>query len=226
MRLIVVRVTTVVLKPGPPARTAHAFVYETLKRAILGGDLPLGYRLVQADIAAQLKVSITPVREALRDLAGEGLIRIDPHKGAMIRELDMSEVREIYELRRMLEPVSIRQAVERVTDEEVDRAARLQELMQDEPDPGEWVELNRRFHAVLSDAAGSPRLCAILKGLRDGAAVYVGLSLRGQERARREEADRDHRELVTAFRRRHAEDAVRIVLRHLDSTMTAIEHLA
>jgi DNA-binding GntR family transcriptional regulator len=211
-RHIVAIVTTVVLKPGPPARTAHAFVYETLRRAILGGDLPLGYRLVQADIAAQLKVSITPVREALRDLAGEGLIRIDAHKGAMLREFDLSEVREIHELRRMLEPVSIRKAVERITDDELD--------------PGEWVELNRRFHAVFGDAAGSPRLCAILKGLRDGAAVYVGLSLRGQERARRAEADRDHRELVTAFRRRRAEEAVEIVLRHLDATMAALERLA
>lgn len=219
-------VSSVVLKPGPPARTAHAFVYETLRRAILGGDLPLGYRLVQADIAAQLKVSITPVREALRDLAGEGLIRIDAHKGAMLRELDLSEVREIYELRRMLEPVSIRKAVERITDEEIDRADRLREAMEAERGRGEWVELNRRFHAVFSDAAGSPRLCAILKGLRDGAAVYVGLSLRGQERARRDEADRDHRELVTAFRLRRAEEAVEIVLRHLDATMAALERLA
>ncbi|SEF86028.1 DNA-binding transcriptional regulator, GntR family [Nonomuraea solani] len=217
--------TTVVLKPGPPARTAHAFVYETLRRAILGGDLPLGYRLVQADIAAQLKVSITPVREALRDLAGAGLVRIDAHKGAIIRELDLSEVREIYELRRMLEPVSIRKAVERITDEELDRAARLRELMAAERDPGQWVELNRQFHAVFSDAARSPRLCAILTGLRDGAAVYVGLSLRGQERARREEADRDHRELLAAFRERRAEAAVEIAIRHLNSTMTAIEQL-
>ncbi|MFB4277422.1 MULTISPECIES: GntR family transcriptional regulator [unclassified Nonomuraea] len=218
--------TTVVLKPGPPARTAHAFVYETLRRAILGGDLPLGYRLVQADVAAQLKVSITPVREALRDLAGEGLIRIDAHKGAMIRELDMAEVREIYELRRMLEPVSIRKAVERITDDELDRAAALLELMEEERDPGQWVELNRQFHAVFGDAARSPRLCAILKGLRDGAAVYVGLSLRGQERARREQADRDHRELLAAFRQRRAEAAVEIVLRHLDATMAAIGRLA
>ncbi|MFD0478644.1 GntR family transcriptional regulator [Nonomuraea thailandensis] len=148
--------TTVVLKPGPPARTAHAFVYETLRRAILGGDLPLGYRLVQADIAAQLKVSITPVREALRDLAGEGLIRIDAHKGAMLREFDLSEVREIYELRRMLEPVSIRKAVERITDDEIDRAEGLRRRMRDELDPGEWVELNRRFHAVFGDAAARP----------------------------------------------------------------------
>ncbi|MCF6475659.1 GntR family transcriptional regulator [Nonomuraea sp. MG754425] len=218
--------TNVVLKPGPPARTAHAFVYETLRRAILGGELPPGYRLVQADIATQLKVSITPVREALRDLAGEGLIRIDPHRGAMLRELDLAEVREIHELRRMLEPVSIRKAVERITDEEIDRAEGLRALMVAELDAGEWVELNRRFHAVFGDAAGSPRLCAILTGLRDGAAVHVGLSLRGRERARREEADLDHRELVAAFRRRHAEEAVRVVLRHLDSTMAAVERLA
>ncbi|MFG1704320.1 GntR family transcriptional regulator [Nonomuraea sp. M3C6] len=217
--------TTVVLKPGPPARTAHAFVYETLRRAILGGDLPTGCRLVQADIAAQLKVSTTPVREALRDLAGEGLVRIDAHKGAIIRELDMSEVQEIYELRRMLEPVSIRKAVGRATDEEVERATRLQQLMEEERDPGQWVELNRRFHAVLTDAARSPRLCAILTGLRDGAAVYVGLSIRGQEGTRMREANRDHRDLVTAFRKRQPETAVEIVLRHLNSTMAAIERL-
>ncbi|GAA2850430.1 hypothetical protein GCM10020220_044780 [Nonomuraea rubra] len=97
--------------------------------------------------------------------------------------------------------------------------------MREELDPGEWVELNTHASTPSSaDAAGSPRLCAIIKGLRDGAAVYVGLSLRGHERARRADGRRDHRELVTAFRGRRAEEArCEIVLRHLDATMAALE---
>lgn len=202
-------------------RTAHEFVHETLRRAILSGELPGGTRLVQADLASQLDVSTTPVREALRDLATEGLIRLDPHRGAIVRELEMEEVREIYELRKLLEPVAIRLAVERMTDAGLERAGALQAQMDAETDPGRWVELNRLFHAAFADAAGSPRLQAILAGLRDSAAVYVGLSIKVRP-AQITSGNEDHHALLAAVRRRDADAAAEIERRHLESTMGAI----
>ena len=76
-------------------RTAHEFVKDSLRRAILRGDLSGGSRLIQADLATMLNVSTTPVREALRDLATEGFITLDRHRGGVVRELNWSEMEEI-----------------------------------------------------------------------------------------------------------------------------------
>ena len=72
-------------------QTAHEFVRSVLRRAILSGELAGGTRLVQAELAAVLEVSTTPVREALRELASEGLVRFDPHRGAVVQELSGEE---------------------------------------------------------------------------------------------------------------------------------------
>jgi DNA-binding GntR family transcriptional regulator len=204
------------------SRTAHQFVYDALRRLILSGGLAGGVRLVQADLAKQLGVSTTPVREALRDLATEGLIRLDPHRGAVVRELDDAEVREIYELRRLLEPLSIQYAVERMSDSALEAAEGLADQMEAESDSGAWVDLNRRFHALFADASGMPRLQAILESLRDSAAVYVGLSIKLKPE-QMVNGNLDHRRLLAAVRRRDTAASVEVELAHLDSTMKAIE---
>jgi DNA-binding GntR family transcriptional regulator len=204
------------------SRTAHEFVYETLRRLILSGELAGGARLVQADVAAQLGVSTTPVREALRDLSTEGLIRLDPHRGAIVRELDENEMREIYQLRELLEPLAIRYAVEHMSESALDTADELATQMETEHDPGRWVDLNRQFHALFANASGMPRLQAILENLRDSAAIYVGLSikLKPEQMVNGNEA---HRRLLAAVRARDVETAVRVEKEHLDSTMHAID---
>jgi DNA-binding GntR family transcriptional regulator len=83
-------------------RTAQAYVRDSIRSAIFAGQIEAGDRLVQADIAQQLDVSTTPVREALRELATEGLLRLDAHHGAVVRDLDPVELQEIHELRRLL----------------------------------------------------------------------------------------------------------------------------
>jgi len=204
------------------SRTAHQFVYDTLRRLILSGELAGGVRLVQAEVAAQLGVSTTPVREALRDLSTEGLVRFDPHRGAIVRELDENEMREIYQLRELLEPLAIRYAVERMSESALDSADELASQMEAERDPGRWVDLNRRFHALFADASGMPRLQAILENLRDSAAVYVGLSIK-LKAEQMVNGNEDHRRLLAAVRARDVETAVRVEKEHLDSTMHAIE---
>jgi DNA-binding GntR family transcriptional regulator len=208
------------LVPGH-RRTAHQSVVDTLRRAILSGVLPGGSHLVQADIAEQLQVSTTPVREALRDLAAEGLIRLDAHRGAVVHECSVGEMEEIYGLRRILEPEAIRRALERVTDAELDRAEGILKDMESEDDFGTWVDLNREFHALIEDASGSPRLAAILKSLRDISALYVGLSIQTDARDF-QSANAEHRAILEACRARDQQRAVEVVLRHLEVTRHAI----
>lgn len=202
-------------------RTAHQFVRDTLRRAVLSGALSGGTRLVQADIAAQLKVSTTPVREALRDLAADGLILFDPHRGAIVRELSVAELVEVYQIRKALEPIALRRAVEYLTDEEIDAAAALQDRMDAEHDPGVWTDLNGQFHWMLERTTDSPHLRSIVKSMQDIASIYVAHSLK-MEPHRIAEGNREHREILDALRRRDPDKAAALHIKHLDATLDSI----
>jgi DNA-binding GntR family transcriptional regulator len=204
------------------SRTAHEYVLNTLRSEILGGRLAGGTRLVQTELAAQLDVSTTPVREALRDLATEGLVVFDPHRGAIVRPLHIDEVREIYELRITLEPLMVRRIVETLTEEELDGAEELAQRMRTETNLSVWVDLNRDFHTIFSEISDGSRLAGMLASLRDSASAYVSLSLEARPQ-QVPEANEEHAELVRLYRNRDTDGAVELTLRHLRSTLTAIE---
>lgn len=210
------------LKATGRSRTAHEYVLSTLRSAILGGSLTGGTRLVQTELAAQLEVSTTPVREALRDLATEGLVFFDPHRGAVVRTLDIDEVREIYELRITLEPLMVRRLIAQITDDELDHACELARRMQSETNLSAWVDLNREFHAILGGAADGSRLAGILSSLRDSASAYVSLSLEARPQ-QVPDANEEHAELIRLYRGRDADAAAELTVRHLRSTLDAIE---
>jgi DNA-binding GntR family transcriptional regulator len=201
--------------------TAHEIVRDTLRHAILSGELPGGTRLVQAELAAQLNVSTTPVREALRDLASDQLIRFHPHRGAVVHELDMEELREIYEIRKALEPLAIRLAASRITRKQLKDASDLQARMDRETDPGAWVENNWKFHGLLESAAQSPRLAAFVQSVQDSSALYVAHAVH-LEPGRIEKGNADHRAILVALRAGDGDSAAELLRRHLDTTLQAI----
>lgn len=209
------------LRPSHARATAHQYVCEHLRYAILSGALPGGTRLVQADLAQQLQVSTTPVREALRDLASEGLVAFDPHRGAVVHRPSVAELREVYELRRVLEPLAILKAADLITAEELGEAAQLQEQMEVVQDPADWAQLNWQFHAVLLRAANSPRLITMVKSLQDAAAIYVAHSL-SFDRERIRHGNREHRMILTALRRQQGQRAADVLVKHLDGTLSAV----
>jgi DNA-binding GntR family transcriptional regulator len=194
-------------------RTAHEFVRESLRRAILRGDLSGGSRLIQGDLAATLNVSTTPVREALRDLATEGLITLDRHRGGTVRELNWDDMEQINLVRQQLDPLVIRLACERVTDDQLDEAERLYQQMAKEKDLGNWVELNMRFHFIFEEATGVSRLVGIMKGLEQSSAVYVAQAQRWHPEIRRR-ANEEHRALIDACRDRSADRAIEVMRHH------------
>lgn len=196
--------------------TAHEYVRETLRHAILSGELPSGTRLVQAELADQLEVSTTPVREALRDLASEGLIRLDAHRGGEVSELSADEFREIYAIRMVLEPYAMRRVVERISDEDLDRVEAIHERTLADPnrDSASYVDSNREFHLAIYDAAEAPRLTAILKGLLDASVMYVSAGLR-EDPAARDRALHDHGGIIAALRSRDADKAAAAILDHI-----------
>lgn len=159
------------LPPASVRRTAQELVRDTLRTAILNGEIPAGTRLVQADLAEQLQVSTTPVREALRSLAAEGLVKLDAHRGAVVRRLDDTEVLEIFELRCLLEPAVLERAISRISDEQIDETAAIEAELSAETDPARWSQLNRQFHGVFMTAAQSEPAA----DGRDAAGCILGL---------------------------------------------------
>lgn len=209
---------------GAPPRTTQQLVYEVVRRSIMSGLLAPDTRLAQGQIAEQLQTSTTPVREALRRLAGEGLVRIDAHRGAVVRGLNKEELIELYEIRLLLEPLAIHKAAERITDAELAEAEALWERMNDHSDPAAWAEFNREFHGVFARAARSPKLIQMLGGLRDSAAPYVRWSLTTHP-GFSVEANQEHRELMDACRRRDGDLAAAIEEKHLRATLAAVTDL-
>lgn len=205
------------------ASTAYEHVRAALRAALLDGSLPAGARLVQTELAQALGVSTTPVREALRDLAKEGLVIIDSHKGALVRSLKMSEVREIYELRMALEPLMVDRVINALSEEQLQYAEGLHQRMESEDDIGIWVNLNRQFHAAFNQPDLGSRLAEILDNLRDSAAPYVALSLNSR-RQQVVEAHDEHGQLLDMYRRRDKDGVTRVTVQHLQSTLAEIEH--
>ena len=202
-----------------PARgqTAHVYVRESIRLAILKGDLPGGTRLVQSDIAKRLDVSTTPVREALRDLASENLIRIDPHRGGVVCELDESDILEVYQIRRQLEPLALELAMPLMTEEAIARAEALHEAMSAAPHSAAWVQLNRDFHMAIYEVANRPRLVSLVRSLQDASVMAVNAKLQRLPNLR-EIANVEHGHLLDALRNRDLEAALDVILKHVTMT--------
>jgi DNA-binding GntR family transcriptional regulator len=215
----------VLLRPDEQRRTAHEFVLDTLRRAILSGKLPGGTRLVQSEIAAQLNVSTTPVREALRDLAADELIRFDPHRGGIVTTIDAEEFQEIYQIRMLLEPLALRRTAERIGDAELEAAEAMAAEMERETDPGAWAEMNWRFHRLLVQGARSARLGGIVKSVQDSAALYVARSLQHTP-TRIQQGNLEHRALLDALQHRDAGTTAKVMAQHLEGTLAAFSEAA
>ena len=199
-------------------QTAHVYVRETIRLAILNGQLPGGTRLVQSDLAAQLKVSTTPVREALRDLASEGLIRIDPHHGGVVSELDEDDLREVYEIRQRIEPFALEVAMPFLTDEILDRCQELHDEMTAAPTSADWVHLNREFHMTIYEASNHNRLVAMIRSLQDASVMAVSARIQGLPDAR-VSANKEHGELIESLRAKDLERAKAVIMHHVTPSM-------
>lgn len=201
---------------SPP--TTQEWVAERLRASILSGEYEPGRRLAQSEIASSMKVSITPVREALRDLAMEGLVDIDRFRGAVVHVATLTELEEIFAIRQGLIPLSARLAAEQITETELDGCSAILTQMETTQDEAEWSLLNRRFHGALDAAGRNSYLTEILRRLSDVATVYINLTLGGGD-DRRGEADAEHRALLQAHAERDPDRATRLYLCHFEGTL-------
>ncbi len=206
-----------VLLSSNTARTAHRDVTDRLRAAILSGELAPGMHLVQSDLAKSMNVSVTPIREALRELNTQGLVEFDAFRGATVHRVSRVELDEVYELRRLLMPLAVRERVARITDAELDAAEVINSGMGPDLSDAEWVNANRDLHVALDGVSDRVHLREFLRRLSEISALYVGLSISAGN-GRRARAVDDHRALIKAYRDRDAERVIAISLVHLSDT--------
>jgi len=179
-----------------PLRTAA--VLEAITRAILTGELPPGRSLVETELAAALGVSKTPVREALKTLAGTGLVTMSPYRGATVRAIDDATARQIYDMRLLLEPEAVRRAVTAPPGPGGLLAGAREALERADaaPDQAARSLANREFHRALYLDCGNPLLTGALDNLRDQTAL-ISVAAWQQAPSWRQEAG-EHRAILDA----------------------------
>jgi DNA-binding GntR family transcriptional regulator len=200
-----------------PSRTVA--VLEAIKHAILGGELKPGQALVETDLAEVLGVSKTPVREALKTLAGAGLVTMNPYKGAAVRVVDDEQARHVYDARLLLEPEALARAVARGHDWRPAHTA-LARADQAE-DQAERSLANRDFHRALYAGCGNPLLVRMLDDLRDQTALVSVAAWRHEPGWLRtpgwEHEAAEHRAVLRAAEDGDAERAAGLLRGHIQS---------
>lgn len=200
--------------------TGTETVVDGVRQLILSGQYVTGDRLGEVELAATLGVSRTPVREALRLLASEGLVEITPNKGARVVEWSPAELEEIFALRAQVEGLAARRAAERVSAEALDELERLAVQHADatragpDRDLDRVYELNGRFHSgIVQAAGGGASLTSVVGGLVHS--VVLHRTLHTFDDAAMERSSRHHLEIVTAMRNRDPEWAECVMRSHL-----------
>ena len=185
-----------------------------MRRGILSGALESGQPLRQEQIARDFEVSAVPVREALRQLSGEGLVTLSPNRGARVSEVSYEEAREITEIRIALESLALGLSVPNMTEDDLQQAERVLDLWDAEEDPATFAALNWRFHTVLYEPARQPRLMAMIGSLHASFDLYVG-RYSAAWMGLKVPAQQQHRHIVEACRRGDAEAAIAILERNI-----------
>jgi DNA-binding GntR family transcriptional regulator len=215
-----------------PSRTEA--VLDAVKRAILAGELRPGQSLVETELAQLLGVSKTPVREALKTLAGAGLVTMSAYRGATVRAIDPASAAAIYDLRLLLEPEAVRRAVGRGAAEAgpVQASPAQASPAQASPAQASWASAdaalaasdaatdqaqrslaNREFHRALYLACGNSLLVKTLDDLRDQTALVSALSWEQAPSWQQEAAE--HQAILAAARRGAATEAAALLRAHI-----------
>jgi DNA-binding GntR family transcriptional regulator len=196
-----------------------------LRQEIYGGMYPPGARLRQGALATRFGVSTTPVREALSALQAEGLVSVDPHRGAVVVQPTPDDVRESFAIREVLETLALESAIPVISDAELDQLQSYIAEMQGVSTYDEWALLNETFHRELYEASRRRRLCDLIESLRVSSQHFIHLALSG--RVPGPEVDAEHQAILDACRSRNIQAARAALHRHIEHTgQRTLEHLS
>lgn len=198
-----------------PSTTAHG-IADQLRDALNAGRWSPGAALRQEELAEEFSVSRIPVREALSQLHAEGLVVIHPNRGAYVASFTQAQMREIFDLRVLLECEALRHAVPRHTPQSLRQVEALQHTLDAADDKLEWARGDRAFHDALYAPSGRERTLALINGLRGSIERFYLARL--TPNSRRAAWRGEHQRLIAAVKVRDARAAQRELTEHLRET--------
>ena len=193
-------------------------VYETLREAIKTGGLTPGERLMEIQLAEELGVSRTPVREAIRKLELERFVVMIPRRGTYVANLSLKDINEVFEIRAALDGLAAGLAAERITEEELEQLERLLvEISEhiDQHDNEKIVATDEAFHDILYRASRNERLVGIIYNLREQFTRFRSVSINYPGRL--QNTLEEHRQLVEAIARREPDMAQQKAREHIEN---------
>lgn len=199
-------------------KTMAQAALETMRKRILDAEYPPGFQLKQEGLAQELGMSRIPIREALLMLESEGLVRMLPHRGAVVAELTFEEIDEIFSMRLLMEPCLLEKSAPKLVAEDFRELHEIQERYVQSlasNDIAHWNSINKEFHMRLYRHADSPRMLSLVANLLTESEIHTRVQLVGIP-GDRERATIEHRALLDLCEAGRADEAVVLLRAHID----------
>ena len=201
-------------------------VFQTLRGAILKGDLKPGERLMELQLASKLGVSRTPIREAIRMLEQEGLAVTIPRKGAEVAKMTEKDMEDVLQIRLSLEALSVRLSCENITPAALQELKVAMEDFEEKTKSGQFVEMAKadvKFHEILYKASNNPKLQQLLSNLREQMYRYRVEYLK--DAAIYPRLIEEHHRMYDALKEKDQKQAVAYVEKHLHNQAEAVKKI-
>ena len=198
-------------------------VFQTLRQAILTGELKPGERLMEIHLANRLGVSRTPIREAIRMLELEGLVTMIPRKGAEVSRISVQDISDVLEVRGSLDTLAVRLACERITKEEIRELEEAAERFQQAVRTGDLTAVagaDVDFHDQITKASKNRRLIQLVNNLAER--VYRYRMEYIKDTNNHENLIREHEQILSYIKKRDVERAQEAILKHVNNQQNAI----
>jgi DNA-binding GntR family transcriptional regulator len=204
-------------------KTVSGIAQERIRSAILEGILPPGSRIDQNQLARDLNTSLVPVREALKKLEGEGFVQIIPRRGAFVTDTSTRDMKDLYFARSILEGQAGYHAAPNLTEDDLAELESLHQQMGtalEGHDYGAFTHLNRNFHFIIYDAAGSTYLSNMIASLWDLAERYRYRYVLFKDQSAVIQAE--HQQILDACRARDSKALRESIIYHMNQTLNGI----
>jgi DNA-binding GntR family transcriptional regulator len=206
--------------------TYHVQIADMLRDMIMTGKLKEGDKVNEGQLCETMGISKTPMREALRVLSVEGLIRLVPNRGAFVTKPEFEEIAEMFDVMSLLEGFCARRACEKMTAKNFAHLEKLHAKLEENyegHDQEEYIRINNQYHSLIQEIAGNRTLNQIVDGLRKKILLYRFQSLNLPDRFA--SSIREHRDLLEAFRHRDNSRAETLMRQHLQNQTMALKSL-
>ncbi len=193
----------------------NVVVYENIKSAIISGEIKAGTRMTETAVSEQMNVSTTPVREAFRRLASEGLMKIIPWRGAIVQEFSSQEILEVYQCREALEIKAIQLAIDHIDSEGIEKLKTLLERSKVADNHTEYAELNTEMHETFFEYSRNSTLINLIHQISD--IILHNRNVSAYSDNRKKEIFEEHKKIITALENKNKTDATQAMKDHIEN---------